>query len=137
MSTVDRPTRRSQDERSTAMRARLVDAAFDCLVERGYAATSVGAVQEQAGVARGTLLHHFPTRASLMVAVVDDIAERRLRVLVDEDGPSSRDPWDRVVDLVWRDLTSPSFAAALELWIAARTDLELRSALVFEALEQR
>jgi AcrR family transcriptional regulator len=124
-------TRRSQEERSALMRGRLIDAAFTSLVENGYAATSVGAVQARAGVARGTLLHHFPTRASLMVAVIDDIAEQRLRVLADHPaGVADADPWDRVVELVWRDLQSESFVAALELWVAARTDAELREALL-------
>lgn len=124
-------TRRSQEERSALMRGRLIDAAFASLVENGYAATSVGAVQARAGVARGTLLHHFPTRASLMVAVIDDIAEQRLRVLADHPAEvADSDPWDRVVDLVWRDLQSESFVAALELWVAARTDAELREALL-------
>jgi AcrR family transcriptional regulator len=125
---TDRP-RRTQAERTAATRARLVEAAFDCLLETGYAATTVGAVQERAGVARGTLLHHFPTRASLMVGVVEDIAARRLKVLA-ADGPSAPDTgWDGVVDLVWRDLQSPAFLAALELWVAARTDDALRAAL--------
>lgn len=124
------PTRRSQEERSALMRGRLVDAAFASLVEDGYAATSVGAVQARAGVARGTLLHHFPTRASLMVAVIDDIAERRLQVLADQPLAGDGSPWDLVVDLIWRDLQSDSFLAALELWVAARTDTDLRAALV-------
>jgi AcrR family transcriptional regulator len=109
------------------MRSRIVDAAFDRLLAGGYTATTIGAVQTAAGVARGTLLHHFPTRAALLVAVVEDIAERRLRILDDGARPAG---WDGVVDLVWRDLRSPSFLAALELWVAARTDAELRAALL-------
>ncbi|HTW17400.1 MAG TPA: TetR/AcrR family transcriptional regulator [Nocardioides sp.] len=124
-------TRRTQAERTAATRARLIEAAYDCLLETGYAATTVGAVQERAGVARGTLLHHFPTRASLMVGVVEDIADRRLAVLASPEAaePAGQD-WDAVVDLLWRDLQSPAFLAALELWVAARTDPPLREALV-------
>ncbi|WP_244931151.1 TetR/AcrR family transcriptional regulator [Nocardioides sp. W7] len=125
----ERP-RRTQAERTAATRARLIDAAYDCLLETGYAATTVGAVQERAGVARGTLLHHFPTRASLMVGVVEDIADRRLAVLASPDAPPTGQGWDAVVDLLWRDLQSPAFLAALELWVAARTDEPLREALV-------
>lgn len=124
-------TRRTQAERTAATRARLVEAAYDCLLETGYAATTVGAVQERAGVARGTLLHHFPTRASLMVGVVEDIADRRLAVLASPEAPApAGQRWDAVVDLLWRDLQSPAFLAALELWVAARTDEPLREALV-------
>lgn len=131
---TDRP-RRTQAERTAATRALLIESAYVCLLESGYGATTVGAVQARAGVARGTLLHHFPTRAALMVGVVEDVVERRLAVLssdrpVPEAEPASDQGWDAVVDLVWRDLQSPAFLAALELWVAARTDADLREALV-------
>ena len=138
----DRIVRRTQAERTAATRSRVLDATVDSLVEDGYAATTISRIQERAGVARGTLLHHFPTRAALLVAVVEDIAARRLDVL---DGQAELRPsgdWDAAIDLVWRDLQSPSFLAALELWVAARTDPDLRSALapvertVFEAVHR-
>ena len=121
--------RRSQQQRSTATRARIIDATVASLLELGYAATTISRIQERAGVARGTLLHHFPHRASLLVAVVEDVASRRLSVLSDADR-SEHAGWDAAVDLVWRDLQSPAFLAVLELWVAARTDPDLRSALV-------
>lgn len=106
-----------------------MEAAFSCLLEGGYAATTVGAVQQRAGVARGTLLHHFPTRIELLVAVVEEVAARRLQVLGAHDSPEAGREWDAVVDLVWRDLQDPAFVASLELWVAARTDPDLRTAL--------
>ncbi|GAA4124992.1 TetR family transcriptional regulator [Nocardioides fonticola] len=128
--------RRTQQVRSAATRARLLEAAYRCLVEGGYAATTVGAVQQRAGVARGTLLHHFPTRSALMAGVVEDIIERRLEVITGAGDDPAVSPatgaagWDDVVDLVWRELRSPAYAAALELWVAARTDPDLREALL-------
>ena len=125
--------RRTQQERSAATRAHLLEAAYGCLLDAGYGATTVGAVQQRAGVARGTLLHHFPTRSALMAGVVEDIIERRLEVLTTEpDAGSELAPagWDDVVDLIWREVRSPAFAAALELWVAARTDPDLREALL-------
>lgn len=124
--------RRPQQERSAATRAKVLEAAFESLLERGYGATTVGEVQLRAGVARGTLLHHFPTRGALMAGVVEDIIERRLRVLT-AAGPSAdaaAASWDEVVDLIWDELQQPPFAAALELWVAARTDPGLRQALL-------
>lgn len=123
--------RRPQQERSVATRARLLEAAYTSLLEDGYGATTVGRVQQLAGVARGTLLHHFPTRGALMAGVVEDVVERRLQLLttVREDDPPPAD-WDEVVDLLWRELRSEPFAVALELWVAARTDEDLREALL-------
>ncbi|MET0468631.1 MAG: TetR/AcrR family transcriptional regulator [Aeromicrobium sp.] len=121
--------RRTQQERSATTRAQVLDATLASLVEDGYAATTISGIQARAGVARGTLLHHFPTRATLLVAVVEDVAARRLRVL--EDGRGQRTGgWDDAVDLVWADLQSPVFLAVLELWVAARTDDNLKEALV-------
>lgn len=120
--------RRPQQERSALTRTRILHAAYTSVVEDGYGATTVGRVQERAGVARGTLLHHFPTRSALMAGVVEDVIERRLDLLAGSTSPSAAS-WDDVVDLVWAELQSPPFAAALELWVAARTDDDLREAL--------
>lgn len=129
--------RRPQQERSAATRAKILEAAYESLLDRGYGATTVGEVQNRAGVARGTLLHHFPTRGSLMAGVVEDIIERRLRVLTSEGdvdwgtgGGRNVASWDDVVDLVWGELQRPPFTAALELWVASRTDPDLRQALI-------
>lgn len=124
--------RRTQEERRAATRGRLLAAAVDCLLERGYAATTVAEVQERAGLARGTLLHHFPTKAALMVAATDHLATERIDRFRREAEriPAEQDRLHAVVDLAWRDLNSPSFFTALELWVAARTDPELREALL-------
>ena len=45
--------RRTQAERRETTRTKLLDAAVECLTERGYAATSVVDVQQRAGVSRG------------------------------------------------------------------------------------
>ena len=140
----DRTTRRTQAERTAATRATLLEATFDSLLERGHAATTISEVQDRAGLARGTLLHHFPTRATLMVALVEDVARRRLGVLRAEQvgTDAGAPPWERAVAIVRRDLEDPAFLVVLELWVAARTDPDLRTALVpvertvFEAVHQ-
>lgn len=121
------PTPRAPQSRAVATRARLLDAAFDSLHEEGYAATTVGAVQARAGVARGTLLHHFPSRSALMAGVVEDVVARRLTLLAE---PATGGDWGDLVDRVWTELQGPGYAVALELWVAARTDADLRAALV-------
>ncbi|WP_229054161.1 TetR/AcrR family transcriptional regulator [Aeromicrobium sp. Leaf350] len=126
---MTRPARRTQDERTARTRDRIIDAALTCLGERGYGSTSLGAVQARAGVARGTLLHHFPTRATLMAAAAEHLVDLRLQLLTSEVEPGD-DPWDVVVELVWRDFRSETSAAALELWVAARTDERLRADLL-------
>ena len=66
-----------QEERTRAMRARLLEATVELLVEKGYAGTSTTLVSERAGVSRGAQLHHFPTKQDLVVAAVRHVTEVR------------------------------------------------------------
>ncbi|QXQ12999.1 TetR/AcrR family transcriptional regulator [Skermania piniformis] len=129
-----RAPRRTQHERRVATRARILDCAVACLLERGYAATTISEVQERAGLARGTVQHHFPSKQDLVVDATAHVVEARLARFEHEARlvPPDRRPFEAFVDLAWRDLNSPAFFAALELWVAARTDTQLRDRLVAE-----
>lgn len=70
-------TRVPQEERSRVMRARLLEATVELLVERGFAGTSTTLVSERAGVSRGAQLHHFPTKNDLVVAAVEHLTAVR------------------------------------------------------------
>src|SRR4029078_5579130 len=65
------------EERSRAMRARLMDATIDCLVEHGFGGTSTTLISERAGGSRGAQLHHLPTKNALVVAPVTHLTEVR------------------------------------------------------------
>ena len=66
-----------QEERTRVMRQRLLDATVECLVERGWSGTSTTLVSQRAGVSRGAQLHHFPTKAALVLAAVEHLCEGR------------------------------------------------------------
>lgn len=126
-----------QEERSRAMRARLLEATVDCLVERGFAGTSTTLVSERAGVSRGAQLHHFPTKNDLVVAAVEHLTEVRgaeLRAAV-RRLPRGPRRTRAVLGMLGDHFASPVFSAALELWVAARTDPALLAAVA--PLEQR
>jgi AcrR family transcriptional regulator len=124
----------TQQERSRATQQRLLDATVACLVEFGWARTTTTLIADRAGLSRGAQLHHYPTKAALVLAAVEHLAERRAAELVTEaaalHGESAPGRIGRVVDLLAVSFTGPLFVAALELWVAARTDPELRAALV-------
>lgn len=116
-----------------ATRSKILDAAVAALVERGYAATSTVEVQRRAGVSRGALLHHFPTRAALFAATVEELVARN-RAAVErglrEQPPGTADRIERAMRALGGALIQPTLQAELELWAIARTDRELRGALV-------
>jgi AcrR family transcriptional regulator len=130
-------TRVPQEERTRVMRARLLEATVDCLVERGFAGTSTTLVSERAGVSRGAQLHHFPTKNALVVAAVEHLTEKRAAELA--AAAASLPDGDRrtraVMQMLGDHFASPVFNAALELWVAARTDAQLLAAV--GPLEQR
>jgi AcrR family transcriptional regulator len=120
--------RRTNAERSATTRTKLLDAAVESLVELGYARTSTIEVARRAGVSRGAMLHHFPSKQSLLVAACDHSIERHadeVRAVVGAV-PEGADRVDVVIDLLWGIMRGPTFAAPFELTAAARTDPELR-----------
>lgn len=125
--TSDRP-RRTQDERSTAMRERLLDATIACLVDHGYAGTTVTRIAKRAGVTRGAQVHHYRTKDDLVTAAVTHLASKsaefgwsQIARVADAD-----DPVGELLDVLWHMHQGPTFTATVELWVAARTDAELR-----------
>lgn len=124
--------RRTQEERSATTRARLLDATVAALIESGYAGTTTTEVCARAGLSRGAQLHHFPTRADLVVNAVAHLAQRRADELRRDfaDAASSGDRLARALDAVFASFSGPLFYAALELWVASRSDAELRKCLV-------
>jgi len=126
-----------QEERTRAMRARLLEATVECLVEYGWSRTSTTLVSQRAGVSRGAQLHHFPTKDDLVLAAVEHLAEARGREIEDaaEQLPGGDQRTRAVLDLLAAHFTGQIFTAALELWVAARTDPQLMAAV--SPLEQR
>ena len=113
------------------MRQRLLEATVDCLVEHGWSGTTTSLVSQRAGVSRGAQLHHFPTKAALVLAAVEHLTAVRRDELAERTAALPTGPRrTRVVLEVLGDLfTGPLFTAALELWVAARTDDTLRGAV--------
>lgn len=126
------PPRRTQQERTAATRARVLHAAIDQLGEFGYGRTTTVEVAERAGVSRGALVHHFPTRSELVLSALEYLCELRLADLEESMAHLSKadDRLSAFVNLMWSTFNGPLFAAQLELWIAARTDPELYGGLL-------
>jgi AcrR family transcriptional regulator len=112
-------------QRAWDTRERILAAALACLAIDGYAATTTSRIQERAGVSRGSLLHQFPSRDDLLIAAVHHLADQRASDLAD---PRPRD-LDAAVGQLWSTFHGPLFRAALQLWVGAEHNEQLRAAL--------
>ncbi|CAN5180018.1 TetR/AcrR family transcriptional regulator [soil metagenome] len=124
--------RRTQVQRAAETRAKVLDATVASLIEDGYAATTTSAVQQRAEVSRGALMHHFPSKHELLLDAVAHLTAQRGLWLAEQAAalPADVDRQAAGIALLWGAMSGPLFAAATELWIAARTDEDLRRALL-------
>lgn len=124
-----RPTRarRTQAERVAETRLKLLDATVECLSEVGYARMTTADVADRAGLSRGAQLYHFQSKAELVAAAVDHLLDRLHAEFMQAVAalPADVDRGQAMVDLLWRLVNQPNFAAWLELAMAARTDVDL------------
>ncbi len=120
-----RATKRLRQPERT--RELIIEAAIDGLYRFGYSATTTILVAHAAQVSRGAMLHHFPSKASLMAAVAQATYERDAafytRALA--NAVSSGHRLDLLVDAAWIRFKSPDGIAQVEIWQATRSDPEL------------
>ncbi|MEV5941987.1 TetR/AcrR family transcriptional regulator [Streptomyces sp. NPDC051994] len=68
---ADRPTFTEQ-----ARRQQLIEATIDSIATRGYPATSLAAIAEQAGVSKAAVLYHYASKDKLTEATLTHVLER-------------------------------------------------------------
>ncbi|QKV97872.1 TetR/AcrR family transcriptional regulator [Streptomyces sp. NA02950] len=64
--------RGSGTSRGEERRAEIVRSALEVIAERGYRGATLGAVAERVGLTQQGLLHYFPTKESLLIAVLEE-----------------------------------------------------------------
>lgn len=117
----------SREAQREATRARLVDTGVEMLISRGYAGLTTVAVQQSAGLSRGAVLHHFPTRADLLTAVIRRLLEMHEAAAREalSSAPPGADPVTRAITALNTVIRRPAYVAQMDLWTAARTDPDL------------
>ncbi|MEM6926199.1 MAG: TetR/AcrR family transcriptional regulator [Myxococcota bacterium] len=127
---ADPAQRRSQAQRRRETKRRLIDAVVRCLDEIGYAQTTLATVQQAAGVSRGALLHHFPSKQVLLAATAESILGSALEVArTDRPQRGASSIEAQLVDY-WRTVANTARGRAyVEILSACRTDSELREAV--------
>lgn len=112
--------------KSLRTRRRILDAAMRLFAERGYHASSNADVAEAAGLTRGAMLYHFPTREDLVEAAIDHIQQRRTEAFEAAARDQGHgDATDQAIDAYWELLQQAPFKAFAELEAVARTDPDL------------
>lgn len=74
-----------RDEQAARTRTRILDAASDLFLDRGYARTTIKDIADQAGVARDTVYAVFGSKARVLTALID------LRLVPDGSVASARE----------------------------------------------
>ncbi len=121
-----------QAQKSAATRSQIIEAAIECLVTKGYARTTTTGIATAAGLSRGAMLHHFPTKLDIVKAAVDELHSKRLKAFrksIGEAPPAGKGRVHQAVQAYWRHVRHHLFVAFFELSVAARTDPELEAIL--------
>jgi AcrR family transcriptional regulator len=126
-----RETAAKDTAKSLRTRARILDRAMRLLVEIGHAAATNARIAEAAGLTRGAMLYHFPTREALIDALVDHLQSRRTALLAEasDRAPPGADLAEHAIDAYWALLHEAPFIAFAELETAGRSDPAVRAAL--------
>lgn len=127
-----RRTRRTQAERSEAMRKRLIAATLESLAEDGYAGSTLSSIVRRAGVSRGAQVHHYPSKDALILDAADYLMRRAYRVLGDVllGIADERNRLEALLDTTWAEIfDTRMFRAFFELMVASQRDEGLAQAL--------
>jgi len=123
------PRRRTgkQARKSQATQLLIINTAIRCLAKYGYHETTYIKVSEESGVSRGAMRHHFPSRADIMKATIEQLHQKRLAAFrkaaasLPSEGPRTR----ANIEALWQHVNHPIFMVFIDLALAARKDPEL------------
>ncbi|MFN3825167.1 MAG: TetR/AcrR family transcriptional regulator [Pseudorhodobacter sp.] len=121
---VEKPTQ----ARSIAMREKLIEATLDVIHDRGYRSASTPEFASRAGVSRGALLHHFPTRSDIIIAAMEKLlgdGTREIRTVAKKVACQDVSLED-FVEFLWKLFSGRFFYISLEFINEARSDPALR-----------
>ena len=123
-----------QAQKSAMTRDRILEAAINSFVELGYTNVTTAKVASSAGVSRGAMLHHFPSKTELIQAAVEYLHSRLLedytaRVARIPAGLTDAERRRAGIEAYWEHLVGDLFVVYHELCVASRTDHELKAIL--------
>lgn len=123
--------RLSQPERRKRTQDRLLRAAIELLIERGYSNLTVEIVSKRAGVSRGAQTNYFPTKSDLLLATMRQVVTEGMPNPLPclPKSPAAADVLDAFIAESKRFFLSPRYTAMIELHVAGRHDPSLADEL--------
>ena len=121
-----------QEIRSAKMQQRILLSTLDCIHDLGFQNASTVEIAKRAGVSRGALLHHFPTKESLIASAVEHLLDQEivdLRKIADAYSNQELSI-DDFVDYLWERFSGRLFMITIDFLSSARTDETLRNAII-------
>lgn len=112
------------------MRHRICEATLQGLCTIGFDRLSLGLVAEIAGISRGAITHHFPSKTEILVGAFEHMTaewkRERLAFMALQPVISAED----YLRFLWKNVFSrATYVAAIDLMVAARTDADLQERL--------
>jgi AcrR family transcriptional regulator len=124
----------SRQRQAAARREQILQTALTLFAAQGFDATSTRQIAKEAGIAEGLIFHYFPTKASLLTAILEDRLERRrafrseLRPLLEDAGSKPTPEVLRAVASGWLATLRRDEEIAVVLFTTAQTNPEVRKA---------
>jgi len=121
-----------QEEKSEKTRDLTLRTTVDCIYDYGYAKTSTKKIADRAKISRGAMVHHFPSKQSLLNAVVNHIIDVRIDAYardMNQNLTNAEERREGGLDIYWKHLHTKYFTAHHELLVASRTDPELKTVM--------
>jgi AcrR family transcriptional regulator len=135
--TVNKPQRRSQQERRDATAAILINATIDLLQDKGYAALRTRDVTRYAKVTWGAVQHLFGDKNELLLQVIQHASDELLRdlALTIDRHSTLEERLHAAIESTWNAYGSRAYFAMVEIVRGTRAEPKLHERIV--AMQQR
>ena len=117
---------RTQAERSTETRQKIIQAAARIILESGFKKASLGQIAAEAGVTTGAIQHHFGDRAGILFAIIETSFGQhstRVSTLNTEKGDLEH-RISQFIEIIWDGYSDPLYWATLEIIMNIKDDSE-------------
>lgn len=116
--------------RHEARRLQIIDAALTCFATCGYDGATTAAICRQAQISSGTFFHYFPTKVSVLIAILEHGTQETIAWFASQKpGGDPREVVTAYVEHTLADFTDDRIAGFVRAVSAVMTEPEIAKAL--------